>query len=38
MNKVFDIFFMFVLTIVTLTIAVMVGTITLGVLHEVGIL
>ncbi|WAW44438.1 hypothetical protein [Klebsiella phage Kp_GWPA139] len=38
MNKVHDIFFMFVLTIVTLTIAVMVGTIALGVLHEVGIL
>ncbi|XAG93895.1 hypothetical protein [Klebsiella phage vB_KpnP_PRA1340] len=38
MNKVHDIFFMFVLTIVTLTIAVLVGTIALGVLHEVGIL
>lgn len=38
MNKVHDIFFMFVLTTVTLTIAVLVGTIALGVLHEVGIL
>lgn len=38
MNKVHDIFFMFVLTIVTLTIAVLVGTIALSVLHEVGIL
>jgi hypothetical protein len=38
MNKVHDIFFMFVLTIVTLTIAVLVGTIALCVLHEVGIL
>ncbi|WYC18516.1 hypothetical protein 71Y_35 [Klebsiella phage vB_KpnP_71Y] len=38
MNKVHDIFFMFVLTIITLTIAVLVGTIALGVLHEVGIL
>lgn len=38
MDKVHDIFFMFVLTIVTLTIAVLVGTIALGVLHEVGIL
>lgn len=38
MNKVHDIFFMFVLTIATLTIAVLVGTIALGVLHEVGIL
>lgn len=38
MNKIFDMFFMFVLTIATLTIAVLVGTIAIGVLHEVGIL
>ena len=38
MNKVHDIFFMFILTIVTLTIAVLVGTIALCVLHGAGIL
>lgn len=38
MNKLFNIFFMFVLTITTLSIAALVGTIALGVLHEVGIL
>lgn len=38
MNKLFNIFIMFVLTIITLTIAALVGTIALGVLHEVGIL
>ncbi|QOV05431.1 hypothetical protein [Klebsiella phage P510] len=38
MNKLFNIFFMCVLTIITLTLAVLVGTIALGVLHEVGIL
>lgn len=38
MNKLFNIFFMFVLAIATLSIAVLVGTIALGVLHEVGIL
>lgn len=38
MNKIFDMFFMFVLTIATLTIAVLVGTIAIGVLHEVGLL
>lgn len=38
MNKVFDVFFMFVLTVSVITIAVLVGTIAIGVLHEVGIL
>lgn len=36
MNKVFDVFFMFVLTVAVITIAVLVGTIAIGVLHEVG--
>lgn len=37
MNKVFDVFFMFVLTVAAITIAVLVGTIAIGVLHEVGL-
>lgn len=38
MNKVFDVFFMFVLTVVVITIAALVGTVTIGVLHEVGLI
>lgn len=37
MNKVFDVFFMFVLTVAVIAIAVLVGTIAIGVLHEVGL-
>lgn len=37
MNKVFDVFFMFFLTVAVITIAVLVGTIAIGVLHEVGL-
>lgn len=38
MNKIFDVFFMFVLTVAVITIAVLVGTIAIGVLHEVGLI
>lgn len=38
MNKVFDVFFMFVLTVAVITIAALVGTIAIGVLHEVGLI
>ncbi|XAG93742.1 hypothetical protein [Klebsiella phage vB_KpnP_23] len=38
MNTVFDVFFMFVLTVAVVTIAVLVGTAAIGVLHEVGLI
>lgn len=38
MNKVFDVFFMFVLTVAVITVAVLVGTVAIGVLHEVGLI
>lgn len=38
MNKVFDVFVMFVLTVAVITIAVLAGTVAIGVLHEVGLI
>lgn len=38
MNKIFDVFFMFVLTVAVITIAVLVGTVAVGVLHEAGLI